>query len=82
VNHDFINFVARIGVVTAKKVPKADFSKKESGEKFFVELDFPVVPLVGDAIDPSLPKTLNGVSVVSVQKTSADDLLVLDFCSL
>ncbi|KAJ4789559.1 Phenazine biosynthesis-like domain-containing protein [Rhynchospora pubera] len=75
--HDIVKFVAKIGIVTAKRVPKSDSILKETHEKFFVELDFPVVPMMGgDALEPSLPKTLKGASVVNVQKTSADDLLV------
>ncbi|KAJ1691585.1 hypothetical protein LUZ63_015740 [Rhynchospora breviuscula] len=72
VKHDIIKFVAKVGIVTAKKVLKA-----ESREKVFVELDFPLVPMLeNDAIELSLPKTLKGVSVVNVQKTSADDIMV------
>ncbi|XP_078149009.1 uncharacterized protein LOC144544378 [Carex rostrata] len=77
VKHDIINFVANIGTVTAKKISKADFTLKDGDEKFFVELDFPVVPMVeGDVLKTSLHETLNGVSVVSFQKTSAGDLLI------
>ncbi|XP_078149008.1 uncharacterized protein LOC144544377 [Carex rostrata] len=77
VKHDIINFVANIEIVTAKKISKADFTLKEGDEKFFVELDFPVDPMVDDdALEPSLPKTLNGVSVVSFQKTSSNDLVI------
>ncbi|RCV23987.1 hypothetical protein SETIT_5G049300v2 [Setaria italica] len=74
-----IEFATKSGILTAEKVP-APASAAASGEgKLFIELDFPMIDLVDchPAELPSIPQTLNGASVVSVQKSAtAGDLIV------
>ncbi|CAO2193012.1 unnamed protein product [Urochloa humidicola] len=76
-----IEFETKSGILTAKKVP-APASAAASGEgKLFIELDFPMIDLVDchPAELPSIPETLNGASVVRVQKSAtaaAGDLIV------
>ena len=83
VERDAIEFVAKSGRLTAKKVVG---SKDASDAKFFVELDFPVIPVVkyNSAEVFSLPDTLNGASVINeLQAISAfSDLIVIPFILL
>ncbi|WOK95982.1 hypothetical protein Cni_G04689 [Canna indica] len=82
VDSEVIEFVTKSGLLTAKKVIQSNLLgtlSTKALEKFAIELDFPVVPIVGcDAAEsPSVPETLNGASVINVQKTStAQDLIV------
>nr|CAD1829456.1 unnamed protein product [Ananas comosus var. bracteatus] len=81
---DVIEFITESGLLTAKKAhglqhqgaPNISFNG--TVEKYSIELDFPVVPVVGyeSAEFPSIPETLNGVSIINVLKTTADDLIV------
>lgn len=81
---DVIEFITESGLLTAKKAhglqhqgaPNISFNG--TVEKYSIELDFPVVPVVGyeSAEFPSIPETLNGVSIKNVLKTTSDDLIV------
>ncbi|XP_066346456.1 uncharacterized protein [Miscanthus floridulus] len=76
-----IEFVAKSGRLTAKKVVG---SKDASDAKFFVELDFPVIPVVkyNSAEVFSLPDTLNGASVINeLQAISAFSDLIVEVSS-
>jgi len=89
---DTIEFVAKSGCLTAKRiVGSKDASNLYSPaqytcSKFFVELDFPVIPVVkGNSAEVfSLPDTLNGASVINeLQAVSAfSDLIVIPFVLL
>ncbi|KAG8052450.1 hypothetical protein GUJ93_ZPchr0001g31151 [Zizania palustris] len=77
--HVTVEFVTKSGILTAKKVPAPE-NTGISGERLFIELDFPMIDLVecDSAEMPLLPETLNGAQVVSVWKsTTAGDLIVL-----
>lgn len=85
VNGGLIEFDSMLGTLTAKKVIKSNdlvmssFSPTKDDEKISVELEFPVIPIVGcdGAEAPLIPETLNGASITSVHKTStAHDLIV------
>ncbi|XP_073116913.1 uncharacterized protein [Elaeis guineensis] len=77
---DVIEFVTKSGLLTAKKVQlPSKFSNNEADGRFYIELDFPMVPVVEcDSTEiPSIPETLNGAAMVNVQKTAtANDLIV------
>ncbi|XP_006650221.1 uncharacterized isomerase BH0283-like [Oryza brachyantha] len=87
VKSNAIDFLAKSGFLTAKKVVGLKESStsisppQEACSKFFIELDFPVLPVVKcTSLDmPSIPQTLNGASISNVLKTvsdSAADLIV------
>lgn len=88
VSSTVIEFVTESGILTAKKVIRSNLlgtpnvAINEAGEKFSIELDFPVVPVGGcnAAEMPSITETLNGASIVNVQKTeTSHDLIVCIF---
>jgi hypothetical protein len=80
-----IEFMTKSGILTAKKVPglgSTGVPGEEQG-KLFIELDFPMIDFLDCEEMPSIPETLNGVSMVSVHKSAADgDLIVMSllFC--
>ncbi|KAF8394458.1 hypothetical protein HHK36_020666 [Tetracentron sinense] len=84
VKTDIIEFLTLSGVLTAKKIPgveKLDTLKFQNGEAeghFYIELDFPTIPLNEcDATEiPSIPVTLNGAPVINIKKTASGDFLV------
>lgn len=81
---NLIEFVTLSGILTAKKVMEGNKSeglKYESGEAqehFYIELDFPTVPIVeyNSAEVASISKALNGASVIDIKKNVKDDLFV------
>ncbi|KAL5995881.1 hypothetical protein ACLOJK_025954 [Asimina triloba] len=78
-----IEFITKSGLLTAKGID--GFKQLESAslndekqERFTIELDLPVIPVI-DCVSseiPSIPRTLNGASVLNVKKTAANDLIV------
>ncbi|XP_027097066.1 uncharacterized protein [Coffea arabica] len=86
VNSDKIEFLTLSGILTAKKVPDSktsnsmDHQNGDIQEDYFVELDFPVVPIAApnSAEISEISKSLNGASVVEIHKTTTEeDLLVV-----
>ncbi|ONK63723.1 uncharacterized protein A4U43_C07F18250 [Asparagus officinalis] len=79
VKGDVIEFVTKSGILTAKKICRLKHSGDDAQDGFSIELDFPVITF-GECEPkeiPSIPTTLNGLSMISVQKTStAGDLIV------
>ncbi|EER92079.1 uncharacterized protein LOC8063209 [Sorghum bicolor] len=87
---DAIEFVAKSGRLTAKKVVGSKGRNnlyspaQHTCSKFFVELDFPVIPVVkcNSAEVFSLPDTLNGASVINeLQAVSAFSDLIVEVSS-
>ncbi|XP_031402346.1 uncharacterized protein LOC116211938 [Punica granatum] len=84
VDSDVIEFETLSGILTAKRVPEIKtpcISVTQNGEaaRFFIELDFPMVP-VSDYSGGQwalISKALNGTSVIDMKMTAADDLLVV-----
>ncbi|XP_031402348.1 uncharacterized protein LOC116211940 [Punica granatum] len=84
VDSDVIEFKTLSGILTAKRVPEVKtpcISVTQNGEAacFFIELDFPMVP-VSDYSGGQwalISKALNGTSVIEMKMTAADDLLVV-----
>ncbi|KAG0537218.1 hypothetical protein BDA96_03G129600 [Sorghum bicolor] len=73
-----IEFSTKSGILTAKRVPAPESTGVSGEGKLFIELDFPMIDLVDchPSELPSIPKTLNGASIVSVYKsTTAGDLI-------
>ncbi|URE33514.1 Phenazine biosynthesis-like protein [Musa troglodytarum] len=89
VSSTVIEFVTKSGILTAKKVIRSNLlatpnvALNEAGEKFSIELDFPVVPVGGcnAAEMPSITETLNGASIVNVQKTDTSHDLIVELSS-
>ncbi|KAJ3694063.1 hypothetical protein LUZ60_009543 [Juncus effusus] len=84
--HDTIEFVTKSGILTSKKIPKSGILNSENLEeedKFFIELDFPAVPVTDIEAGefPSIGETLNGANVVSVLKTTTNGDLVVEVSS-
>lgn len=84
VNGQVIYFSTKSGTLTAKKVVSSNIfdtidvpSTKTA--KFFIELDFPVLPVAEcDASEAlSIPDTLNGASIINVQKFGTDEELMV-----
>ncbi|KAL5995882.1 hypothetical protein ACLOJK_025955 [Asimina triloba] len=78
-----IEFFTKSGLLTAKKVDcskqlERASSNDDKEECFSVELDFPAIPVTdcNSSEIPSIPRTLNGVSTLNVQKTTSGDLIV------
>ncbi|KAK3163498.1 hypothetical protein QOZ80_1AG0004490 [Eleusine coracana subsp. coracana] len=74
-----VEFATKSGILSAKKVPAPEGAGVSGEGKLFIELDFPVIDFFecDNAELPSIPKTLNGASVVSVHKSAtAGDLIV------
>ncbi|CAM0880774.1 unnamed protein product [Alopecurus aequalis] len=86
--NDIVEFMTRSGILTAKKVTApgstgVSDSEEEQG-KLFIELDFPMDSFVDyNTADnmPLIPETLNGASVVSVQKSTADGDFIVELSS-
>lgn len=87
VSSDTIEFSTLSGILTAKRVPQTKLSDSSISENggmpngFFIELDFPVVPLyeyaAADAEILSICKSINVASLDEVHKTTTtDDFLV------
>ncbi|RWV91319.1 hypothetical protein GW17_00046400 [Ensete ventricosum] len=74
VSSTVIEFATKSGILTAKKVIRSNLlgapnvALNEAGEKFSIELDFPVIPVGGcnAAEMPSITETLNGASIVEL----------------
>lgn len=82
VNSNTIEFSTLSGILTAKKVPDSkinDSSNGESQDSFYIELNFPVVPVsdFNDLEVSAVSEILNGVSVVDVKMAASDDILVV-----
>lgn len=72
VKSDVVEYSTLSGILTAKRIPDGN-----AAESFSVELDFPVVPITeydsaGDDV-PIVSESLNGVSLVEIQKTTPDE---------
>ena len=80
VRADLIEFVTKSGILTAKKIIDGLNSCSNGAHEFFsIELDFPVITV--SECDPKeippIPTTLNGLSMINVQKTTmGGDLIV------
>ncbi|KAF8727828.1 hypothetical protein HU200_018392 [Digitaria exilis] len=87
VESDAIEFVAKSGRLTAKKVfasKDACPSAQNTCSKFMIELDFPVIPVAkcNSAEMVSIPQTLNGASVINeLQTVSAFTDLIVEVSS-
>lgn len=89
VEGDAVEFVAKSGRLTAKKIVGSMNASplhpppQNMCSKFLVELDFPVIPVVKcNSVElMSLPDTLNGASIINeLQTVSAfSDLIVIPF---
>ncbi|XP_024975480.1 uncharacterized protein LOC112513444 isoform X1 [Cynara cardunculus var. scolymus] len=87
VNSNAIEFSTLSGILTAQKVPDSRIkdsspSGSENGEaqdSFYIELNFPVVPVsdFNDLKFSAVSEILNGVSIVDVKKMASDDILVV-----
>ncbi|CDO97993.1 unnamed protein product [Coffea canephora] len=87
VNSHRIEFLTLSGILTARRISKSRASESielqngdNAQEDYFIELDFPVVPVTGfNSADISeISKSLNGASVVEILKTTtAEDLVVV-----
>lgn len=81
---DMIEFVTKSGLLTATKVNRFSedtsvLSNGKAEEDFSIELDFPMISVLecDDLEILSIPKTLNGLSMVKVLKTAtAGDFIV------
>ncbi|KAG2551077.1 hypothetical protein PVAP13_9KG371100 [Panicum virgatum] len=83
---DAIEFMAKSGRLTAKKVTLSDDASPsaEHCSKFMVELDFPVIPVAkcNSAETLPIPDTLNGASVMNeLQTISAFSDLIVEVSS-
>ncbi|KAJ9543211.1 hypothetical protein OSB04_022918 [Centaurea solstitialis] len=81
-----IEFSTLSGTLTAQRVPdckiKTNSSDSENGEaqsSFYIELNFPVVPVsdFNGLKFSEVSELLNGVSIVDVKKTESDDIFVV-----
>ncbi|KAB1204384.1 hypothetical protein CJ030_MR8G027177 [Morella rubra] len=85
VNSNIIEFVTLSGILTARKVADIksgvpDIQDGEAQECFFIELDFPAVPVTdfNSAEELSISNALNGASVIDIKRTTTeDDLFVV-----
>ncbi|CAN6300437.1 unnamed protein product [Urochloa humidicola] len=84
---DAIEFVAKSGHLTAKKVTvskDASPSAQDACSKFMIELDFPVIPVAkcNSAEILPIPETLNGASVINeLQTVSAFSDIIVEVSS-
>ncbi|KAI7738202.1 hypothetical protein M8C21_033602, partial [Ambrosia artemisiifolia] len=81
VNSNMIEFSTLSGILTAKRIPANKINGSSNGESedsFYIELDFPVVPVsdYNDLEVSAISEILNGVSIVDVKKTTLDDIYV------
>ncbi|KAL0389525.1 UNVERIFIED_CONTAM: putative isomerase [Sesamum calycinum] len=81
-----IEFLTLSGILTAKRVPETkvlDLPESLNGnspDSFFIELDFPVVPVTeydGTGEVSAISKSLGGASVNEIHKTTTDDDLIV-----
>ncbi|XP_059625832.1 uncharacterized protein LOC132268926 [Cornus florida] len=85
VNGNEIEYLTLSGILTAKRVPAAQrldslmFQNGEAHECSFIELNFPIVPIIEFTCAEvlSLSKALGGVPVMEIKKTTGDDLFVV-----
>ncbi|KAF3436319.1 hypothetical protein FNV43_RR23411 [Rhamnella rubrinervis] len=84
IDSNVVEFLTLSGILTAKRVPEiykngSSIQNNEAHEPFFVELDFPAVPVEDfDASEVTLiSKALNGSTVVDIKKSTSDNLLVV-----
>ncbi|KAL8143138.1 hypothetical protein V2J09_016170 [Rumex salicifolius] len=85
VDGNIIDFSTLSGILRAKKVPASEYSAttnchdNEADQQFFVELDFPVVPVTDyNSTDISLvSEALSNASVVDLKKTANEDLFAV-----
>ncbi|KAL3827923.1 hypothetical protein ACJIZ3_016725 [Penstemon smallii] len=82
VKSDTIEFSTLSGILTAKRVPETKGSPNGNvPESFLIELDFPVVPITtydSSAEVSAISNSLNGASVIEIQKTTpGDDIFVV-----
>ncbi|XP_074570395.1 uncharacterized protein LOC141826999 [Curcuma longa] len=80
VNSEVIYFSTKSGTLTAKRVVSRDISdtidvSSTKAAKFLIELDFPVLPVAECHASEtlSIPVTLNGASIINVQKFRAEE---------
>ncbi|KAK2990510.1 hypothetical protein RJ640_019790 [Escallonia rubra] len=79
VNTDLIEFLTLSGILTAKRVADSKLANGEVQDGFFIELDFPTVPLheYNSADVSAISDSLSGASAIDMMKTSNDDILVM-----
>ncbi|KAI3468993.1 hypothetical protein Pfo_025656 [Paulownia fortunei] len=87
VKSNMIEFLTLTGILMATRVPATKVSESSNSHNgnapcsFFIELNFPVVPILeydGAAEVSTISKSLNGASVNEIRKTTiGDDLLVV-----
>ncbi|KAK9057280.1 hypothetical protein SSX86_022115 [Deinandra increscens subsp. villosa] len=83
VNSNTIEFSTLSGILTAKRISANKINGSSNGDdsqdSFYIELDFPVVPVsdYNDLEVSAISEILNGVSVVDVKKNALDDIYVL-----
>ncbi|XP_071735712.1 uncharacterized protein [Rutidosis leptorrhynchoides] len=82
VTSNTIEFSTLSGILTANKVPANKINESSNGkpqDSFYIELDFPVVQVsdFNDLKVSAVSELLNGVSIVDVKKTAADDIFVV-----
>ncbi|XP_059438899.1 uncharacterized protein LOC132171561 isoform X2 [Corylus avellana] len=87
INSNIVEFLTASGILTARKVPEIKTSSgstsiiqnDESQESFFIELDFPTIPITD--FDPtefsSISKALNAASVIDIKRTTTEDDLIV-----
>jgi hypothetical protein len=83
VNSNIIEFVTLSGVLTARKVTEIkssgglDIQNGKTQEGFFIELDFPTVPLTDFSLDEVslISNAVNGVAVHDIKITSTSERL-------
>ncbi|KAJ0946425.1 putative trans-2,3-dihydro-3-hydroxyanthranilate isomerase [Helianthus annuus] len=81
VKSNTIEFSTLSGILTAKRIPANKINRLSNGEaedSFYIELDFPVVPVsdYNDLEVSAISEILNGVSVVDVKINTLDDIYV------
>ncbi|KAJ0791253.1 putative phenazine biosynthesis PhzF protein [Helianthus annuus] len=81
VKSNTIEFSTLSGILTAKRIPANKINGESNGESedsFYIELDFPVVPVsdYNDLEVSAISEILNGVSVVDVKINTLDDIYV------
>ncbi|KAI3829621.1 hypothetical protein L1987_03748 [Smallanthus sonchifolius] len=82
VNSNTVEFSTLSGILTAKRIPSNKINGSSNGEShdnFYIELDFPVVPVsdYNDLEVSAISEILNGVFVVDVKKNTLDDIYVV-----
>jgi predicted PhzF superfamily epimerase YddE/YHI9 len=85
VNSNIIEFLTLSGILTARKVTEIktsdglDIQNGETQECFFIELDFPTVPLTDFNPDEVslISNAVNGAAVHHIKITTSDNLFVM-----